>query len=49
MSTNVAIIVGDREVENRSLSPRWRGENKPTEISLDDFMKQINDMQTNYK
>jgi len=49
MSTNVAIIIGDREVENRSIAARWRGENSPVEMSLDDFMKQINEMQANYK
>lgn len=48
MSNNVVLIIGDREVESRTVAARWRGENNPTVVPLDDFMNQIRDMQKNY-
>lgn len=48
-ATNVAIIIGDKEVENKSVAARWRGSDKISVESLDDFMNKIRDMQKNFK
>jgi len=49
IGTNVVLIIGDREVENGTVSARWRGEEKVTSIPLQEFMNQILAMSKNYQ